>query len=441
MNRSSPEPQPEPHRRLPRWLNVARKQVINVSLILISLAIAAGSAEVALRIIAPKYQRPADAKLEFDSFRLKSHTPLTAVRQQRPDTGQPHLTIYNSLGMRQHREFAANELDRRTVVAFFGDSFTENNRIPAYASFTEVLDFLLNDNPQDTVVMNFGVDGYGPDQSYLQYQSSAEAKTADHVFYVFCANDVRNLYENGLFSLGDSGQLRRNIVREPSLFLRAISRLYLTYFILDARSVVRSLLTGRPHHDYTAEDVLGYQANAVRRKNFRSARAIQIQEKFQTKEWNDVSHYIDMLLAITRTWRDLVEQNGGQFHIVLLPREGESVAEDLFRGAFSVINLYGLFSDMVPGYDYEMIRFREDPHWDETGNMLAAIALYREISRLRGRTAADALTVAARLRTYYSSFDGWYPADLPLRLPFSAEMQSIRDRYLELEAEPGVRFN
>ena len=202
-------------------------------------------------------------------------------------------------------------------------------------------------------------------------------------------------------------------MREPLLFLRVISRLYLTYFILDARSVLRSLMTGRPHRDYTAEDVLGYQAHALRRKNFRSARAVQIQEKFQTREWNDVIYYIDMLLAITRTWQDLVEQHGGQFHIVLLPREEENVAEDLFRGTFSVINLYGLFSDMVPGYDYEMIRFREDPHWDETGNMLAAIALYREISPLRGRTPADALTVAARLRTYYSSFDGWYPADLP----------------------------
>ena len=77
--------------------------------------------------------------------------------------GQTHLVFYNSLGLRQHREFTSRKPPGVVRVGLFGDSFAENNRLPVQYSLSEVLDFLLNRTGRFEDC-NFGTDNYGTDQ-------------------------------------------------------------------------------------------------------------------------------------------------------------------------------------------------------------------------------------------------------------------------------------
>ena len=52
-----------------------------------------------------------------------------------------------------------------TTIAFFGDSFTENRRIDDRFTISSMLNELLG-SPR---IINFGVDGFGLEQSFQRY--------------------------------------------------------------------------------------------------------------------------------------------------------------------------------------------------------------------------------------------------------------------------------
>ena len=130
-------------------------------------------------------------------------------------------------GVRNHSEIPTDR--KRNIIGFFGDSFVENRRIEDRFSLTSILDTAAG--PEARVV-NYGVDGYGLDQSYLRYQKY-QKHDIKHVVYVFCENDLRNLYETGLTEVDQDGDI---IIRaaKRNLFYQAIGRMHLTYLTLTA---------------------------------------------------------------------------------------------------------------------------------------------------------------------------------------------------------------
>ena len=92
---------------------------------------------------------------------------------QHPDLGYPVESLYNDISIRNHAGNDKADIEKFAgdVVGFFGDSFTENCRVDDDFAFTSVLQKSLD--PDKTLVLNFGIDGYGLDQSYLKYSSLA----------------------------------------------------------------------------------------------------------------------------------------------------------------------------------------------------------------------------------------------------------------------------
>ncbi len=66
-------------------------------------------------------------------------------------------------------------------------------------SFTEPLDYLLNQSGTRFNVLNFGVEGYRTGQSFLHYANFRWAKDIDYVVYVDCHNDLQGISWNRLF--------------------------------------------------------------------------------------------------------------------------------------------------------------------------------------------------------------------------------------------------
>ena len=210
-----------------------RKMCVNLCLLLVSCGMGLAFCEGTLRLFYPKYTPLVEAHVSRDAERIWGPSPKSRNQIRHPDTGAHHSLHHNNLGLRQHRDFSEAALAAATNIGVFGDSFVANIKMAAPYSFTEPLDYLLNQGKKRFNVLNFGVDGYGPGQSFLYYQSFPHARDLDSVFFTYCQNDLRNIYETGLFRLDDTGQLVRNEATRPSGWTPLISRLHLSYLIFD----------------------------------------------------------------------------------------------------------------------------------------------------------------------------------------------------------------
>ena len=340
----------------------------NLLLALASLTAGVALCEAALRVFHPRYEYAAGPPQRDYHWRSK---------YRHPDTGAKHLVVYNNLGSRQHRDFSEGDLAEGVNLAFFGDSFTENRRLPVQYSFTEVLDFLLNQHtpPQHPRinVLNFGQSGTGPARQYQLYRGLAVKRGLRHVFYVHCPeNDIDDLRDATRHDTQISGLVGKAF----SPWLRALSRLHLTYLALDVwqRLGLDDLTPGYLH--MSEPDALAA---------------------------------MDSLL---RMWRQEVEANGGVFHVVLLPlpdgdrwfRKTDALA------SWDVVDLGECFDERIANYDYDDWHFEADWHWNEAGNMVAAHCLYRHLEGILGLPAHADAELARTRGAYYRAFhdsDDW----------------------------------
>ena len=446
-----------------------RSLSLNGLCVLLSLAVALAVCEVGLRLLYPRYHHIAEAHRQPDEQRIWKPPPGSHYRRPHPDTGRLHLVIHNSLGARQHREFTQEDLDGAVSVAFFGDSFTENLRLPVQYSFHAVLDFLLNGSPQPGPlaserrarglplarkspqpgpladerrarglpqlprrfnVLNFGVDGYGAGQQYLHYRSlPPEVKaTIKHVFYIFYSNDIRDLRHNGIFHLDDAGGLVERLPTKTPFWIRMLGRAHLTYATMDGAERLRREWRERFPGDgeNQAEETPDLRFSDPERANpsFRLWRTVVMR------------------------WKAAVETAGAQFTLVELPADHNSApALKSLPASVETLSLRDCFretvSDPPPRH---MVRFETDYHWNEAANMVAAHCLHRFLVRRFGLppTADDAL--ARQRYVYYRAFadapdwEGgrWMP-EPPWASPgaFSPSAgRAIVEKYLALENDP-----
>ncbi len=364
-----------------------------------------------------------------------------------PDSGLYHTYYWNNLGMRQHRDFSETTLESANNIGFFGDSFIENVRVASQYAFNEPLDYLLNLSQKPFNTLNLGVDGYGTGQSFLHYKSFRYAEKLDYVFYVYNSNDLRNIYEANLFSLDDKGGLVRNEAPQPSWWIRFSSRLHVVYLLLDVGQRL-PFLVGNFLQNLEKEFV-EWRLEMEYDKRVHSPRANSIESDFNEGRVDSVNveNAVVIFQRLIHLWKESVEENGGKFYIVILPRLDEVRVTTILDEEFDVVNLYECFSDYVNGYQQmEWIsspyRFKKDGHWNEAGNQLATVCLYRFLEQELGLPVLSDEVLHEALFTYYSSFAGWMPEARWIKeVPVPSHVrEGIRDKYLALEKhEAGTR--
>ena len=322
-----------------------RNLFANVCLVLVSCAVGLALCEVSLRLFYPKYRHLAEAQFRSDAMRIWANMPNSRYWRAHPDTLVLHSLHHNNFALRQHRNFNEADLASATNIGVFGASFVENVLMAAPYSFTEPLDYLLNRSGKPFNVLNFGVDGYGPGQSLLHYEHFRYAEDLDHVFFVYSHNDLQNLSAKGLFHLDDAGQLVRNEGIRKTWWAPLLRRLHTAYLVLDV-----------------------------------SERGLPSVREGDRNQKTPVAIFRQMI----RYWKHLVEHRGGTFSVVLLPVRPEPVISDLLTAEdVEVIDLYECFGDTDPVHPRRLwaqsspYRFRNDSHWNEAGNRLAAVCLYR----------------------------------------------------------------
>lgn len=435
-------------------------------LVLLSVGIALAACEAALRLFHPRYalaaMPPPDARAHGEAGEMLrmppglAPVPLRDVssntywRWHNPDTGVGHYVIHNNLGGRQSRDFALDGLQDTVNIAFFGDSMTQNIHMPVQYSFTEHLDYLLNEQahagdehrlasaraafqePRFNV-LNFGHYGWGPGREYLRWRNLLLKRQLAHVFYVAYENDLGDLLgaiSAGMVRLDESGAvLGVGTVRTPA-WKRFLSRWHLTYLGID---VWRRLAAGRSADDSA---VAGLKPRPVGADSSR----VNLRVVFR---------------KLLRRWQREVAAAGGVFHVVRFPdpADGGFLREEAdLLAEFNVLDLRHCFRAAIPGFNYRDWRFDNDPHWNAAANMVAATCFYRYLEQRLGLRRASDEALAVMRHDYYQAFldspvwDGerYAPPAPWARKPTASETgdrsagEAIVAKYVALEVEPRI---
>ena len=274
-----------------------------------------------------------------------------------PDLNVPIEIRFDRDGVRNHSEVSTRE--ERNIIGFFGDSYVENRRIEDRFSFTSILDLAARPGAR---VVNYGVDGYGLDQEYLRYKKYENHDIHD-VVYVFCENDLSNLYETGLTEMTKNGDIT---FRFPSInpFYRLMGRFHVTYLVITAYYKVRMLVDFLSTGNWTWKSVsfidwLNY------RERFHDQYDESITSDFLSLNASTrTTRLSEKFLVLLEKWKREVEASQRTFTVLVLPWNlDDTVATKLFRDFDgNVIHSIDFFKDC------ENCIFQNDRHWNEYGN-------------------------------------------------------------------------
>ncbi|MEK7486933.1 MAG: hypothetical protein AABZ60_21620 [Planctomycetota bacterium] len=88
----------------------------------------------------------------------------------------------NAQGLRANREYSLDCPEHTLRIALFGDSFVHGDEVPLEQTFGSHLEALF---PEKVEVLNFGVSGYGTDQSILLYENKGKVNQPQVVLLGF----------------------------------------------------------------------------------------------------------------------------------------------------------------------------------------------------------------------------------------------------------------
>ena len=342
----------------------------NILLVCISTLLAFSLFEIGLRIDG-RYEDQASHKVggsetiwtrEKNSIEYYSH----------PDLKREIEIIFDQYSARVS---SPNEADNKRKIAFFGDSSTENRRVENKYSFIEV----LNEQSNSAQFYNFGVDGFGLEQSYSQYLSKRNLMKFDKVFYVFYHNDLRNTYEVQLF---DKSSMRNGIVnRNPNAtsvpwYIQFVSKLHVTYLAIEG--YYKFFYTVKMQTE-SFSNRLGQKFSQGRREQDQRSHDVyadSILQRVISLNPNDEDKIIiDHFKNTLKKWKLDVEAGGADFYVLILPLEPAVKLA-------SILDLENQFQ-LSHNSDFPLLqnrswKFVNDGHWNEYGNLVAAISIIND---------------------------------------------------------------
>lgn len=275
------------------------------------------------------------------------------------------------------------------------------------------------------------MDAYGPGQSFLHYRHFPHRRELDHVFYVYYANDLRNIYETGLFRLDHEGKLLQITPPARSPWRTLVSRLHISYLFLDAtRRWSIATLDESVHQPDGKPEPRGLTSGEERYvERYRDTRADAIWKNLQRGHMDDpdVQDSVAVFKQLMAVWKRSVEANAGRFHIVLVPDSTRPSIASLLGDDFSVIDLHDCFAERGGGWG-SGYRFQNDPHWNEAGNRLVAVCLYRFFEQETDVPVLSEEDLEAALERYYAAFDESDGTE-------GHERNPIRSRYAALDQQ------
>lgn len=396
------------------WLKILSYNVL-VGLVLLGILLM--GLEIWLRADG-KYEGLAGADLRASNT-VWTRYPNSVDTDRHPDLQIPIVLRYDGFGVRNHYDLDVSVW--RNIIAVFGDSFTENRQIDGRYTF----DALINDFLGENRVANFGVNGFGLEQSIQRYINLRESVDIETVVYIFCANDLRNTYEVSLFdpdSLESEGVFINTLAQRASWYekarqsvIRIISRLHVTYFILESKNAIRHRFLNKPDRD---TNLLAGKLHDDDTKSEREWRRL-FQDEFADAL---VQHYLDgsaspdeleivrKFQLLLELWAQMVQSDGARF--IVAPVSSD-LDRELLQRLIANTKVESMYLELPKTQEIEFLRvfdnrFENDGHWNEMGNLAAAYGFLHEIADLDHNAVYERFTrYRDKIVDYYSENDSY----------------------------------
>ena len=331
-------------------------------------------------------------------IKLKANLTKRYVRSK-INGGREILWKTNSLGLRGPELRENPEL--RVVV--YGDSNIQARFSELKDTFPKKLeDELTGRLKRDVEVLNAGVLGFGPDQSYLKFKEEAGALKPDLVvFHFFADNDFSDAIRNRIFDLDQNGRLTRSThEKTPDIVLTEkgfIAKLAITKYIKlkktkkqEQKSFVTEKISinkradeeyevfweGAPREYSHFNDHYDWRVSFQPESKDAMINVMLVEEIFKEASVFAENSGIRFMVLIEPSARDMTENHEHNHKLFASypgynPRNLTDFAEDVLkRNNIPGLNLYDLYSRNNP----RELFFINNDHWNDKGQALAASA-------------------------------------------------------------------
>ena len=349
-----------------------KRFLLNLSLVLGSVIVGLALLEVYLNITG-RYDSLVNGSSVANGTTIWSTALNKTVYKDHPDLGYPVKEVLDNYGARNE---GARYVPGKngSVIGIFGDSFTENRNVEEQYTFVD----LLNKYYRRELFWNFGVDGFGAEQSFQRFMNVANDFTFSDVVYVLCNNDLQNAYEVELLDIsqGPGGLVYANLYEGKStsrLVMSSIGKLRLTYLVIEAYYQLRAMLgwnDSQLTRDQTSTDL---DKKRLARRGDSVATGI-LNDFLSESPSAETLAVADKMKTTITLWKQEVERRGARFHIAVLPFDQEkNLVNKLFteeeRKSFGVFYLTRpKETALLSSY---AVQFKNDGHWNEIANLAA----------------------------------------------------------------------
>jgi hypothetical protein len=183
----------------------------NLVLFLIAVMISLLLTEILLRILFPQF----NVYIKMDNqtlYRLKENS-IVSCSLKLGDGGKTVFSKINSHGLRDYEYTYDKDSKKRVII--LGDSFIQEKCTDLENTFAKKLEIKLNKTKPEYEVINLGVEGYGPDQTFeLLKNEGIKYKPDIVILAIFSGNDFGDLIRNKLYRLNANREIYYN---EPTL--------------------------------------------------------------------------------------------------------------------------------------------------------------------------------------------------------------------------------
>lgn len=270
---------------------------------------------------------------------------------QHPDLEILVSNKFDNNAIRNHDE--VNTEDKKNIIAFFGDSHTENVNISNEFQFITLLDKFFNKKN----LVNYGVGGYSLDQIFIRYLSF-KRHDIEHVYYLFSSNDAGSVVSNNLIKY--IGNEYKILKPKFNVFERMLGKLNLTYFLIDLYYNLRAQI----YKKHTTIDISNYSKKLAEKLYYESLNKKEIA--------NDGTDVLVFFNKILKSFKNETIKNNAKFSIIILPLQEENDAFEKMifeKKDYDIINLYTNNKKIADDLSEEII-FKNDSHLNEYGNLL-----------------------------------------------------------------------
>jgi len=294
--------------------------------------------------------------------------PISSFQKTKhPDLNYLNSNYFDENGVKNYSNIPTNE--KKNIIGFFGDSFTENININKEFEFSNILNKITTDHD----IVNYGVGGYALDQSFIRYLKYKK-NNFKHIFYLFMPGD--QISSSNLIEFKDNTYL----IKEPSIsnIFHILGKLNISYLIFDGYYLARSKIFS--HHTLiNKSNYSSFFANKIYRGLYNYNKHAELSKWY--KELLSDSKNINQFYSLLKNFNDEVKKNGSNFYVLVYPeKEHVLYFKKAIKDRENEINYFILDKKLQTSvktkkdngsyvYIKTNLEFKNDNHWNEYGNL------------------------------------------------------------------------